>query len=214
MALRLKYEGPPRGKWAAGIKSAEQPIARAITTTFREAAKEIEAKGRAEIAGKRFSRRWQAGFTVRVTPRQFSLQPVITGRHRIGFANIFERGGTIRGKPLLWLPLPTAPKKIGGKRTSAGLYVRAVGPLVSINRPGKPPLLAGQAARRTGRTSLASLRTGARRSAAGRRTVLVPLFVGIRQAQIGRRLNVSPIYDRVRDQLGEMYLRNFQKTPA
>lgn len=216
--MKLKYEAPARGRFLKGITEQQGPIARAVTTAFREAAKQIEDRGRANIAGAGFTRRWQSGFRVTVTPRQFSLRPVIRGTHRIGFVNIFERGGRIGGEPLLWLPLPTAPKRIAGKRTTAAAYAKEVGPLISINRPGKAPLLAGQALRaQSGRASLAALRTGARHASSrraggrGRRTVLVPLFVGIRQAQIRKRFNVSPIYDAVRGQLGELYLKNFQQ---
>lgn len=212
--MKLRFEGPGRGAYSRALKEEEKAIARAVTTTFRQAAKEIETAARANIAGAGFSRRWQTAFRTRVTPRQFSLQPRIRGTHSIRYVNIFERGGHIPGKPLLWLPLPTAPAKIAGKKTTAALYVKTVGPLVSINRPGKPPLLAGRTARQAmvgRRVGLVSLRTGARRAAAGRRTVLVPLFVGIRQVQIRKRFNVSPIYDRVRARLGELYQQNYQR---
>lgn len=213
MTLKLDHRGPTRGAYAKGLSELQQPIARALTESFRTGAKMIQDPGRAQMASAGLTRRFQTGFRVAVTPRQFSMRPVIRGTHRIGFINIFERGGTIAGNPYLWLPLPTAPKRIGGKRTTAAAYVREIGKLVSINRPGKPPLLAGQALRRPGgAVSLAALRTGARRAAAGRRTVLVPLFVGVRRAHIRKRLNISPLYERVRLQLGELYLRAFERS--
>lgn len=213
MAVKLKYTGPPRGKYAKDVRDFEQPIARAVTKTFRAAAKDIEREGRQRIAAGGLSRRFVSGFRVFAFPRrQFSMRPEIKGTHRIGFINIFETGGTIRGRPLLWIPLRTAPAKIGGKRITPKLYVDQVGPLFKIERPGKPPLLAGRALRAplTGRTaSLTTLKTGARRAASrrGRRPVAVPLFVGVRQTRIPKRLNVSPVYDRAREELPDRYLR-------
>lgn len=221
MTLRLQYTGPPKGKYASDVKSWQEPMAKAATRTFREGAKLIEREGRVNIAGAGLSRRWVFGFRVFSFPRrQFSLDPVIKGTHRIGYANIFETGGTIRGRPLLWIPLPSAPAKIGGQRITPKLFIDQVGPLVSINRPGRRPLLAGQSLRAVGaggRATVGQLKTGARRAAAGRRPgsrarrpVAVPLFVGVPSAHIGRRLNISPIYDRVRGQLGSMYRRHFE----
>lgn len=213
MAVSLKYSGPPRGKYHKDVLDYEQPIARALTKTFRAAAKDIEREGRSRIAAGGLSRRFQTGFRVFAFPRrQFSMKPEIKGTHKIGFINIFETGGVIRGKPLLWIPLPSAPAKIGGKRITPKLYIDQVGPLISIQRPGKPPLLAGRALRApaAGRpASLATLRTGARRAAAGRgrRPVAVPLFIGVRQTHIPKRLNVSPVYDKARAGMAERFDR-------
>lgn len=217
MAVKLKYTGPPRGKYHKDVRDFEQPIARALTKTFRAGAKEIEREGRQRIGAGGLSRRFQTGFRVFAFPRrQFSMKPEIKGTHRIGYINIFETGGTIRGKPLLWIPLPTAPAKIGGKRITPRLYISQVGPLISIQRPGKPPLLAGRALRApaAGRpASLTTLKTGARRAAAGRgrRPVAVPLFVGVRQTRIPKRLNVSPVYDKARKELPDRYLRQIEQ---
>jgi hypothetical protein len=218
--VRLRYEGPPKGAYARDVLSWQQPIAKAATKTFREAAKTIEREGRVNISAAGLGKRFAAGFRVFTSPRrQFGLNPSLKGSHRLGYANIFERGGTIKGNPLIWIPLSSAPAKIGGKRITPKLFADQVGPLVSINRPGKAPLLAGQALRAVSagrRATLGQLKTGARRTAArragarGRRAVMVPLFVGIPAAKIRKRLSISPIYDRVRGRLGEIYLRQFE----
>jgi hypothetical protein len=218
--VRLRYEGPPKGAYARDVLSWQQPIAKAATKTFREAAKIIEREGRANISAAGLGKRASVGFRVFSFPRrQFGLNPALRGFHRLGYFNIFERGGTIPGRPLIWVPLSSAPAKIGGKRITPKLFVDQVGPLVSINRPGKAPLLAGQALKAVSggrRATLGQLKTGARRTAArraggrGRRAVIVPLFVGIPQAKIRKRLAISPIYNRVRAQLGEIYLKLFE----
>lgn len=218
--MKLRYEGPPKGRYARDVMSWQQPIAKALTKTFREAARTIETGGRANIAAAGLGAKAAREFRVFAFPRrQFSMNPALKGTHRRGYFNIFERGGTIPGKPLIWIPLPSAPAKIGGKRITPKLFVEQVGPLVSISRPGKPPLLAGQALKAVSggrRATIGQLKTGARRTAArraggrGRRAVAVPLFVGVRSAKIRKRLAISPIYDRVRAQLGEIYLRQFE----
>lgn len=221
MALRLKSSGPPRGKFAANMTKAQEPVAFAATMAFRDGARMVERIGRAEIARAGFSKRWQTGFKVFGFPRrQFSLDPAIKGIHTIGFANVFERGASIRGNPLLWIPLPSAPAKIAGKRTTVKALWDAVGGLHLIKRPGKPPLLAGRATRApsAGRAiTIGSLRTGNRRrggqTRTGKRmrTVSVPLFVGVRAARIASRFDVSRAYDVARRQLGELYLQRFRE---
>ena len=218
--MKLKYQGPARGAYVRDVESWQKPMAKAATKTFREAAKTIEVGGRANISAAGLGRKTTTEFRVLASPRrQFSMTPSLRGYHRRGYINIFERSGTIPGKPLIWIPLPTAPVKIAGKRTTARAFAQHVGPLTSINRPGRAPLLAGQALRAvTGgrRATVAQLQSGVRRAARrraggrGRGPVLVPLFVGVRTAHIRKRLAVSPIYDRVRGQLGEIYLRQFE----
>ncbi|WP_353842903.1 DUF6441 family protein, partial [Mesorhizobium sp.] len=56
--------------------------------------------------------------------------------HNIRYAGIFEEGGTISGKPRLWLPLKDTPKRAGRQKMTPALYIKTIGPLVSIERPG------------------------------------------------------------------------------
>jgi hypothetical protein len=228
MATRMHLKGPPVGKYAKDVRAFEQPLARAVTGAFRDGAKLIQAEGRAAILsgglGPRFARQFRAFAFPR---RQFSLSPAIRGWHargwrnsRIGrYANIFAHGGTIVGRPLLWIPLPTAPKLAGGRHLTPALYVKEIGPLISM-RGTRRPILAGQALRAVvgRRATVAQLRTGALNAAVrggkasflragrkGRRTVLVPIFVGVSSAHIDRRVNIDGVFARVNAQLPEMF---------
>lgn len=198
----------------------------AVRAAFQRTAADVQKGGRAEIARSGLSRRWQNGFRTFIFPRvpNGSLDYTVRGRHRIGYANIFERGGVIRGKPLLWIPLPSAPKRIDGKKTTAAAYVRSIGPLHSINRPGRAPLLAGYAMRPTPgrRLTPSQLRTGqrnARRRQArsafggqlGRAPVSVPLFIGLPVVRIRDRLDVSAVYDKARRNLPDVYYAELRK---
>jgi hypothetical protein len=219
--VKLDYQHSP-AEWKAAAEAIKGTIAGATRAAFLDLAKQVQTQGRAAIASAGLSRRWQTGFKTYVFPRRPGAagELAMRGQHRIGYANVFERGARISGKPLLWIPLPTAPAKINGRPTTAGLYVRSVGPLHSINRPGRPPLLAGYAMRATpGRpVTVAQLRTGQRNSRRrqaraafggrlGARPVSVPLFVGLPAVHIRDRLNISAIYDRARQDLPNLYVK-------
>lgn len=227
MPIELKYQ-VDKEAFKEAWRSIRGTMAGAARAAMTDLAKQVQAQGRAEIARAGLSPRWQRGFRTYVFPRvpkPGSLDIQMRGQHRIGYANIFERGGIIHGKPLLWIPLPAAPAKINGKPTTAGEFVRSVGPLHSINRPGHPPMLAGYSLRAPspGRSlTPAQLRTGQRnarrrqaRAAFGgrlnRAPVSVPLFVGVPAAKISDRMNVTAIYDRARNNLPEIYFREMQK---
>lgn len=223
--MNLRHEWN-REAFKAAARRARGTMEGAVRASAKDLARDIQMQGRAEIARARLSKRWERGFRTWVFPRtpNGSLDVTVRGRHRIGYANIFERGGTIRGRPLLWIPLSSTPK-INGRPATAGAFVRAVGPLHTIRRPGKPPLLAGYSMRagRAGRKlSVAQLRTGqrnARRRQArsafggrlGARPVSVPLFVGVPVTRIADRMNVSAVYDRARAKWARAYREHFRK---
>ena len=225
---KVRYNRPPVGRYAQDVQAHQRKLAQAVTGAFRDGAKELQQQTRTAITsaglGPRFARQFKAFAFPR---RQFSLSPVIRGWHarafkrsRIGrYANIFARGGTIHGKPLLWLPLPTAPRRIAGKRPTPALFVKEIGPLVPLRGTHGPPLLAGQSLRAiTGRNaSVAQLKTGARNAHAraaggkGRQTVTVPMFIGLPSVRIPRKLNMDAIFNRVQMQLPKLFEQPFSK---
>lgn len=225
--MKVEYK-ITQAEWKAAAEAIKGTIAGATRGAFVELAAQVRSAARAEIASAGFSRRWQTGFSTFVFPRvpDFTTDLVMRGRHRIGFANIFERGGVIhpKNRKLLWVPLPSAPAKINGKPLTAAEFVRSVGPLHSINRPGKPPILAGYAVRPGRRVTIAQLRTGQRnarrlqerRTSGGRgrrptRPISVPLFVGLSSVNIRDRLNVSAVYDKARADLPNLYVKHLAK---
>jgi len=199
-----------------GVQTAQDRMARAITQAMRDAAKLVESRGKAEIARSGLvSPRWRKAFFARAKPRVgYSLAPTLRGYRRIRYANIFERGGVIHPTkhPFLWLPLPTAPQRLGRKRITPALYIAQIGPLHYIARPGKPPLLAGDALKRPiGKATLGALKTGARHAGArkaggkGRHTESVPLFIGIKSAHIGDRLDIDRVYRETAEELPRLF---------
>lgn len=221
--MKLDYQHKPE-EWRAAAKAIQGTIAGATRAAFQDLARQVQTQGRAEIARSGLSRRWQTGFRTYVFPRRPSGRGELAmrGQHRIGYANVFERGARIGGKPLLWIPLPSAPKKINGRPTTARALSEAIGRLHSISRPGRAPLLAGYAMRwtRGQRVTLAQLRTGARNSRRrqarqgfgarrpGARPVSVPLFVGLPAVRIRDRLNISRVYEQARRDLPGIYAKH------
>ena len=181
-----------RREFAASIR----PVAVASTLALRDAAKDVQIGGRANIKSSGFSARFVRGFTATAYPkRKFSVDAVAYTRHKIGFATIFEEGANIRGKPLLWIPLPSTPQKIGGKRTTPRIFARQVAPLQYVDN-GKHPLLYAKVpgGRRRGNTfgaarsvSLAKFRRGGTQS--------TPVFIGLSAVDIERRWNISEAVD-------------------
>ncbi|RWN44766.1 MAG: hypothetical protein EOR96_00010 [Mesorhizobium sp.] len=210
--MRFRYNAKP-GEFFAAMASIKDPIAAAGTAAIAEAADIVKREGRQDIAAAGFSKRWQNALRVNVYPRRKqSMNAAALIYHNIQYAGVFEEGSTITGKPRLWLPLPSAPKRVGRQKMTPALYIKSIGPLVSIERPGKPPLLAGKIAtnrrgQAKGNQSKVTL-SALRRGGAGKASTLVPLFVGIDRVNIRDRFSIRQITERAAARLGELYLKN------
>lgn len=80
---------------------------RALGKTARAARDEIKQRGDVDISNAgNFGRRWLDGFksTILLKGNQYTIR---TSSDTVGF-NVFEFSATIRGKPLLWIPLSFA----------------------------------------------------------------------------------------------------------
>ena len=141
----------------------------------KDAADLAVKEGRANIAAAGFSSRWQKGLTYNFYPNKGD-DPAAFIFDRIPFAIVFERGMTIAGRPLLWLPIERnlpqgvhSPKQYGRE-------------LVSVNIAGKPPLMFDKFNRLRG-----------------------PLFVGMRSVDIRKRFDLMRIFQAAADRVGEFY---------
>jgi hypothetical protein len=204
---RFVYERKKKRELAEAFASMKDPIAAAGSGAISEAGDIVKREGRADIAAAGFSRKWQNAFRVNVYPKRpkVSINAAALAFHKIGYAGVFEEGAT---------------KRVGGKRATPAQYVRTVGPLFSINRPGKNPLLAGQIAlsRRgqkrggTGRPQAGSKVTlsALRRGAGGAPSRLVPLFVGLRSVDIRDRFSIREIVERAAARLAALYVKHLK----
>lgn len=207
MTMRLTYQYQ-KDSLARELLKIVDPIAEAATDAVHEIGETVKQLARADIRAAGFSGRWANALRLNKYPRSgASVDAAAFVYHKIPYAGVFEDGATIQGKPLLWVPLSSAPKKIGRSRMTPENYRARVGPLVFVKPPGKPPLLMGQVAsisRRSGsRTSLAALRRGAGRG--GRGVTLVPIFVGVPAVTIGKKFHIAEIADAAQRRLPQLY---------
>lgn len=111
-------------------------VINAAHVAARQAAQEILVEGRADIsqAGK-FGARWTEGLQA---AEDFGPDSsLVTIFHTVPYWRIFEVGGTIRGKPLLWIPLSFSD--------AVGKNARDYGPLFRVDRKSGAPLLLSKA---------------------------------------------------------------------
>jgi Family of unknown function (DUF6441) len=109
------------------LRDKQRAVATASVAALREASADAVEEGRSNIAGAgRFGDKWQAGLRRRMVGATEGGEPSLQAKaiifHKFGIAGIFEHGGTIEGKPLLWIPTtPGAPpaSRSGKKLVSA-----------------------------------------------------------------------------------------------
>jgi hypothetical protein len=214
MSMRLTLSAIAGG-FLRAMTEGERPIAKAATAAVREAAELAKSGGRTSIAAAGFSRKWQNALRANVYPRgRESMRAAALIYHKVPYAEVFEHGSVIHGKPLLWLALPNAPFGAGGRRIPPSKFRQQVGtPLYTIRQPGKPPMLGANVRMTKARSgkaiSLAALRRG--RNPGGKGSVqLVPLYVGIDVASIGKRFAILAAIQRAAARLPELYLKNFR----
>lgn len=215
MTLRM-FVAAVTGEFEAKMRELETPIRTAGIAAVKEAGKLVKQQAEAAIAAAGLGSRWKSGFKYRVYTDQARNPNQIAAAffyHRIGLFNVFEKGAQIKGKRLLWLPLPTLPKAFRGfgkRRMTPKRYSEEIGPLVSIRAPGKKPMLAAKVDRgKRGRSKIttAALRRGGRGIG---NVKSVPLFVGVPAVTIRKRTNVAAIVDRVNAQIPELYFKHLK----
>lgn len=214
MALSVGFDlarGAVKNTFLALQKTVAQAATEAMDSTKNNV---VVPDGRAVIRAAGFSKKWQNAWRVNRYPKKGdSLDPALWAYHKIPYAAVFQDGARISGSPLLWLPLNNAPK-IGRKKITAALYIKTIGPLHRINRPGKPPLLAGyvRGFGKGGRVTVARLKGGEkRRSARGSKGLIsVPLFVGLPIVKIRKRFNFLPVWRKALTTLSSEYARNLR----
>ncbi len=132
-ALRLYFEGERVGPL---FRRAGENVATAVRAAAVDAAVSIQERGRADIkaAPGNWGSRWTEGLQTQVSEGGGSIRIATT--HNIPYFQVFERGATIHGKPLLWIPFSFAAD-------AKGIYARNFPePLFRVDRKsGGAPLL-------------------------------------------------------------------------
>lgn len=135
MALRITMDKAAAPKFKQNLAGLADRFEKALTAAANMAASMIEAKGKADIAGAgNFSGTWVNGLHVSVEKSGLN-QMRISMTHDDPRVAIFEKGGVVKGRPLLWIPISGTDAE--GVRASA-----YGGKLYSVNNPGqRRPLL-------------------------------------------------------------------------
>jgi hypothetical protein len=201
------------GQFNKAFAGVTKPIAVAGTAAMDDIAADIKTRGRADILAGGLGQKWANALRViRFPKRGIALQPTVFAFHRVTYADVFEKGLTIAGKPMLWIPLPTTARQFQRKRLTPAIVAARFGDLFSINRPGKPPLLAARVAGRlSARTQQFSAGQIGRASKGGAKNVsAVPLFVGVPRAKEARRTNLLKVFETAARDIAERFAAHFK----
>lgn len=131
--LRITTDKVAAPKFAKNLAGLHDRFHKAFTAALNMAASMIKEQGDKDIrAGGKFGSSWTDAYKVEASP--------VLGNMRINMsldkpgAGIFETGGTIKGKPLLWIPLSgTDAAGIPASAYPSGLF--------SVQRKSGRPLL-------------------------------------------------------------------------
>lgn len=188
MTLRFRFKDENIGKkFEQKLVNQYNRIADASRTAMARAQKEIKTQGDADIkAGGNFGKRWTDSLNVLLEPaRGRTVNFIISVFHTIPYASVFEKGATIRGKPLLWIPLSWTGIKIRARE-----YGRRFG-LIYVERkdPNKNPLLLSERTKE-------------------------PIYVGVEQVTLKKRFHLRQIVRRVARNIEKYYRSAYRNTRA
>lgn len=204
----------PAGQASDSALKLANRMATGLTSAMRDVAKIAVAKGRQSIAGSGLGPRWVRSLRSRISPRSgVSFNPSAFIHSTINYSDVFEHGRVIQGKPFLWLPLPSVPKS-KGRQLTPKQYVRQFGPLRTISRPGKAPML-GAAVRvnvRPGRKVSRRALSGTISKRAS--SVIVPLYVGIALVTLPKKFDVHGAVEEAFEQFGDIYKQKMDELSA
>lgn len=203
------------GRFEEAMVEMEAPIASAATAAMDGVLNLVKLDGRASIARAGFSSRWQNALRLQRYPKQDSMEPAVFVWHKIQYAGVFEDGATIRGNPMMWIPLSGTPVKSGrgGQKLTPERYATSIGDLVSFRSKSGKPLLGARVRVQTGRAvarpSLSLLRRGHNYGGKGvLRTI--PLFVGVPLTRVEKKFSIREVCAEARARIPALYAANFQ----
>jgi hypothetical protein len=169
-------------QYRASLSRSYKRMAKASRAAMNEARDVTRKEGIADIrAGGNFGSRWIKSLNTNVEPaRVQTIDLVLRVFHTISYANIFEYGGIIKGKPLLWIPLSFTKIKMRARD-----WANRYGGLFRVDRVGKAPLLL-------------SIRTGK------------PMYFGKESVRQKRRFHMRRIVREQAKKLGTYYRKAFR----
>lgn len=206
--MRLLFEIASGGDVGAFARDQLKAMNKAARAAMDDVAEIAKNNGRKSIAAAGFGSKWQNALRSRVYPNPGqNLSPAALIWHRIQYSSVFERGARIAGGPLLWLPTRAVPLGRGSHPLTPSQYAARVGPLRSVNLPGRPPMLFGTSG------TIAASGKGAvrvrRRKAVKNARQWVPLYVGVSTVNIPAKFSVERETRLAAEQLPARYAQHF-----
>jgi hypothetical protein len=196
-------------------------VIRAATYTMDDVRSLALNAGRASIASAGFPTSMQNALRAVRFPRHgFSMSASVWIWHRASYANIFEEGGTIKGNPMLWLPMGIPPK-LGRSATTPELVASKGVKLISFQSRKGTPLLGTKVRIRTKRQNArvaersypwALIKKGT--EGTGGSIVTLPLFHGISAVNMPKKWGVRAAADAARSAIPSLFTRNFIEAQA
>lgn len=190
---------------------ANGTIAEASTKAVIRAGTQALLAGQADIRAAGFSKKWTDTYKLtfyQVDPPQVDAAAWLY--HKILYANVFQDGAVIHGKPLLWIPLRNAPRNFGRGHITPGKLAAKGVPLFTVNRPGSPPLMGTKVyGARGGRTNFFNISVKRLKDRTKKRSnqVLnsVMLFFGVTQVTIRKKFHLKEIGEEQVAKLEDYY---------
>lgn len=161
-------------------------VAEAATLAMRAVVADAVSGARSNIAAAGFTGTWITGMKGFTIPKGGGVSPSPVGVvfHTKNFAAVFERGSTIRGKPLLWIPIEQNLGTLtGAARMTPRKFIASGRKLRSVKSAKGRPLLVSNG---------------------------LPVFFGIPTVTLRKRFNIVEIIRRAVDRFGEFYFKNFR----
>lgn len=201
--MKIKLE-EVAGSIAKLAKSTPKKVGIAVTRAMHATGRELKSTARANIASSGMGKKMQNALRVTTYPKLgvSSLSPAIYITHNTRWGKVYEEGGTILGKPFMWLALPSIPKMIGRERMTPARFMARVGPLINI-KGGSKPLLGARVTvtrsklRKNSKFTLKSLRTGLQKAGVNKGLGIIrviPAFVGIPMVKVKKRFNLRSTF--------------------
>jgi len=226
VAFSFRYD-PQTQQFKKAYLLASNVVVEASNAAVFDAALAGVIAGRAQIAAAGFNKDWQKQLRFKMVTEKDSLKPRAYIHTAINYADIFETGKEIHGDPLIWLPLPSVPPwrgsgiRFGGyvprRHMTPSQYVRTIGPLITLRRPGKHPILAAVIRRGTKAQPFGKFATRAqlKRGAKGRgQDEVIPLYVGVPSVRIGKKWNVTEALLQAANKIPQFYQEELKKLDA
>jgi hypothetical protein len=104
--MRVYLSGPSMvAALTQTTRKASLEVRKRMAGAMRQAEKAILTQGRQDIqSAGNFGSRWTEGLTTEIDDETDKI--TLTVKHEVSYWSVFQTGKLIRGKPLLWVPLP------------------------------------------------------------------------------------------------------------